>query len=110
MDDFYIGGVSVKLFLPIFKMFTKYLVVVDDECLRTATNMHKSKSSSAFAPHRPAACLPAEVLAKAHSLFTIGPSDVLDHAIGEIASGNKPGTNAKKKRPGEGFNFSLQPH
>ena len=28
-----------------------------------------------------------------------GPSDVLDHATSEIASGSKPGIDAKKKLP-----------
>ena len=37
------------------------------------------------------------------SLFTKGPSDVLDHATSEIASGSKLGIDATKKLPGEGF-------
>ena len=37
------------------------------------------------------------------SLFTKGPSDVLDHATSEIASGSKLGIDATKKIPGEGF-------
>ncbi len=37
------------------------------------------------------------------SLFTKGPSDVLDHATSEIASGSKLGLDATKKIPGEGF-------
>jgi len=32
-----------------------------------------------------------------------GPSDVLDHATSEIASGSKLGIDATKKIPGEGF-------
>ena len=36
------------------------------------------------------------------SLFTKGPSDVLDHATDEIASGSKLGIDATKKLPGEG--------
>jgi len=35
------------------------------------------------------------------SIFTKGPSDVLDHATSEIASGNKLGIHATKKLPGE---------
>ena len=31
------------------------------------------------------------------------PSDVLDHATSEIASGSKLGIDATKKLPGEGF-------
>ncbi len=37
------------------------------------------------------------------SLFIKGPSDVLDHATSEIASGSKLGIDATKKLPGEGF-------
>ena len=42
---------------------------------------------------------------KAHrdNRFTKGPSDVLDHATSEIASGRKLGIDATKKIPGEGF-------
>ena len=36
------------------------------------------------------------------SIFIKGPSDVLDHATSEIASGSKPGIEATKKLPGEG--------
>ena len=32
-----------------------------------------------------------------------GQSDVLDHATSEIASGSKPGIDARKKLPGEDF-------
>lgn len=34
---------------------------------------------------------------------TARPSDVLDHAINETASGSKLGIDATKKIPGEGF-------
>ena len=37
------------------------------------------------------------------SLFTKGPSDVLDRATSEIASGSKLGIDATEKIPGEGF-------
>ena len=37
------------------------------------------------------------------SIFTKGPSDVLDHATSEIAMGSKLGIDATKKLPGEGF-------
>jgi 4-hydroxy-3-polyprenylbenzoate decarboxylase len=57
----------------------KYLVVVDDD-----VDMHNTD------PQR-------------DSIFTKGPSDVLDHATSEIASGSKPGIDATKKLPGEGF-------
>ncbi len=35
--------------------------------------------------------------------LTQGPSDVLDHATSEIASGSKLGLDATKKLPGEGL-------
>ena len=37
------------------------------------------------------------------SLVTKGPSDVLDHATSETASGSKLGIDATKKLSGEGF-------
>jgi 4-hydroxy-3-polyprenylbenzoate decarboxylase len=37
------------------------------------------------------------------SIFTKGPSDVLDHATSEIASGSKLGIDATRKLAGEGF-------
>ncbi len=136
MEDFYIGGASVKLFLPIFKMnfpeivdialpaegvfhnlvlvsirktypmqaykvmhglwgmgqmmFTKYLVVVDDD-----VDVHNT-SDVLFR-------LCANTDPQRDSIFTKGPSDVLDHATSEIASGSKLGIDATKKLPGEGF-------
>jgi 4-hydroxy-3-polyprenylbenzoate decarboxylase len=136
MEDFYIGGASVKLFLPIFKMnfpeivdialpaegvfhnlvfvsikktypmqaykimhglwgmgqmmFTKYIVVVD-----AGVNVH---NTSEVLFH-----LTANTDPQRDSLFTKGPSDVLDHATSEIASGSKMGFDATKKIPGEGF-------
>jgi 4-hydroxy-3-polyprenylbenzoate decarboxylase len=136
MEDFYIGGASVKLFLPIFKMnfpeivdialpaegvfhnlvfvsirktypmqaykimhglwgmgqmmFTKYLVVVDDD-----VDVHNT-SEVLFR-------LCANTDPQRDSIFTKGPSDVLDHATSEIASGSKLGIDATKKIAGEGF-------
>jgi 4-hydroxy-3-polyprenylbenzoate decarboxylase len=136
MEDFYIGGASVKLFLPMFKMnfpeivdialpaegvfhnlvfvsikktypmqaykimhglwgmgqmmFTKYLVVVDHD-----VNVH---NTSEVIFH-----LCANTDPQRDSLFTKGPSDVLDHATSEIAIGTKLGIDATKKMPGEGF-------
>ena len=136
MEDFYMGGASVKLFLPVFKMnfpeivdialpaegvfhnlvfvsirktypmqaykimhglwgmgqmmFTKYLVVVDDD-----VDVHNT-SEVLFR-------LCANTDPQRDSLFTKGPSDVLDHATSEIASGSKLGIDATKKLPGEGF-------
>ena len=37
------------------------------------------------------------------SIFIKGPSEVLDHATSEIATGSKFGNDATKKLPGEGF-------
>jgi 4-hydroxy-3-polyprenylbenzoate decarboxylase len=136
MEDFYIGGASVKLFLPIFKMnfpeivdialpaegvfhnlvfvsikktypmqaykimhglwgmgqmmFTKYIVVVD-----AGVDVH---NTSEVLFH-----LTANTDPQRDSIFTKGPSDVLDHATSEIAIGSKLGIDATKKLPGEGF-------
>jgi len=142
MEDFYIGGASVKLFLPIFKMnfpeivdialpaegvfhnlvfvsikktypmqaykimhglwgmgqmmFTKFIVVVD-----AGVNVH---NTSEVLFH-----LTANTDPQRDSIFTKGPSDVLDHATSEIASGSKMGFDATKKIPGEGFKRAWPP-
>ena len=142
MEDFYIGGASVKLFLPIFKMnfpeivdialpaegvfhnlvfvsikktypmqaykimhglwgmgqmmFTKYIVVVD-----AGVNVH---NTSEVLFH-----LTANTDPQRDSIFTKGPSDVLDHATSEIAVGSKMGFDATKKIPGEGFKRAWPP-
>jgi len=142
MEDFYIGGASVKLFLPIFKMnfpeivdialpaegvfhnlvfvsikktypmqaykimhglwgmgqmmFTKYIVVVD-----AGVNVH---NTSEVLFH-----LTANTDPQRDSIFTKGPSDVLDHATSEMASGSKLGIDATKKIPGEGFKRAWPP-
>ena len=70
-------------------MFTKYLVVVDDECLRTATNVHNT-SEVLFR-------LCANTDPQRDSIFTKGPADVLDHATSEIAIGTKLGIDATRK-------------
>lgn len=136
MEDFYLGGASVKLFLPVFQMnfpeivdialpaegvfhnlvfvsirksypmqaykimhglwgmgqmmFTKYLVVVDDD-----VDVHNT-SDVLFR-------LCANTDPQRDSIFTKGPADVLDHATSEIARGSKLGFDATKKLPGEGF-------
>ncbi|MCL4787759.1 MAG: UbiD family decarboxylase [Verrucomicrobia bacterium] len=136
MEDFYIGGASVKLFLPIFKMnfpeivdialpaegvfhnlvfvsirktypmqaykimhglwgmgqmmFTKYIVVVDDD-----VDVHNT-SEVLFR-------LCANTDPQRDSIFTKGPADVLDHATSEIAIGTKLGIDATRKLPGESF-------
>ena len=43
------------------------------------------------------------------NIFTKGPSDVLDHATSEIASGSKLGIDATEKLPGECFKRSWPP-
>src|SRR2546426_573410 len=71
-------------------MFTTYLAVVDDD-----VNVHNT-SEVLFR-------LCANTDPQRDSIFTKGPSDVLDHATSEIASGSKLGIDATKKLPGEGF-------
>ncbi|HVY70664.1 MAG TPA: UbiD family decarboxylase [Verrucomicrobiae bacterium] len=142
MEDFYIGGASVKLFLPIFKMnfpeivdialpaegvfhnlvfvsirktypmqaykimhglwgmgqmmFTKYIIVVDDD-----VDVHNT-SDVLFR-------LCANTDPQRDSIFTKGPADVLDHATSEMASGSKLGLDATRKLPGEGFKREWPP-
>ena len=142
MEDFYIGGASVKLFLPIFKMnfpeivdialpaegvfhnlvfvsikksypmqaykimhglwgmgqmmFTKYIVVVDDD-----VDVHNT-SEVLFR-------LCANTDPQRDSIFTKGPADVLDHATTEMAVGSKLGIDATKKLPGEGHKRGWPP-
>jgi 4-hydroxy-3-polyprenylbenzoate decarboxylase len=43
------------------------------------------------------------------SIFTKGPSDVLDHATSEIAIGSKLGIDATRKLAGEGFKRTWPP-
>ncbi len=136
MEDFYIGGASVRLFLPILQMnfpeivdialpaegvfhnlvfvsirktypmqafkimhglwgmgqmmFTKYLVVVD-----AGVDVHNTIEVLFH--------LCANTDPERDSIFTKGPSDVLDHATSEVAIGTKLGIDATRKLPGEGF-------
>ena len=71
-------------------MFTKYIIVVDAD-----VDVHNT-SEVLFR-------LCANTDPQRDSIFTKGPSDVLDHATSEIASGSKLGIDATKKIPGEGF-------
>lgn len=142
MEDFYIGGASVKIFLPIFKMtfpeiidialpaegvfhnlvfvsirktypmqaykimhglwgmgqmmFTKYIVVVDDD-----VNVHDT-SEVLFR-------LCANTDPQRDSIFTKGPADVLDHATTDMAVGSKLGIDATRKLPGEGHKRGWPP-
>jgi len=142
MEDFYMGGASVKLFLPVFKMnfpeivdialpaegvfhnlvfvsikktypmqaykimhglwgmgqmmFTKYIVVVDDD-----VDVHNT-SDVLFR-------LCANTDPQRDSIFTKGPADVLDHATTEVAAGSKLGIDATKKLSGEGHKREWPP-
>ncbi len=71
-------------------MFTKYIVVVDDD-----VDVHNT-SDVLFR-------LCANTDPQRDSIVTKGPSDVLDHATTDIAMGSKMGFDATKKIPGEGF-------
>ena len=71
-------------------MFTKYIIVVDDD-----VNVHNT-SEVLFR-------LCANTDPQRDSIFTKGPSDVLDHATSEIAIGSKLGIDATRKLAGEGF-------
>lgn len=142
MEDFYIGGASVKLFLPVMKMnfpeivdialpaegvfhnlvfvsirktypmqaykimhglwgmgqmmFTKYMIVVDDDVDVHNTSEVLFRVCANTEPQR-------------DTLFTRGPADVLDHATTEMAIGTKLGFDATKKLPGEGFHRPWPP-
>jgi 4-hydroxy-3-polyprenylbenzoate decarboxylase len=71
-------------------MFTKYMVVVDDD-----VDVHNT-SEVLFR-------LCANTDPQRDSIFTKGPADVLDHATSEIAIGTKLGIDATRKLAGEGF-------
>ena len=70
--------------------FTKSIIVVDND-----VDMHNT-SEVLFR-------LCANTDPQRDRIFTKGPSDVLDHATSEIASGSKLGIDATKKLAGEGF-------
>ncbi len=71
-------------------MFTKYIVVVDED-----VDVHNT-SEVLF---RLCACTDPQ----RDTVFTRGPADVLDHATSELAVGTKMGIDATRKLPGEGF-------
>ncbi len=77
-------------------MFTKYLVVVDED-----VNVHNT-SEVLFR-------LCTNTDPQRDTLFTKGPADVLDHATSEMAVGSKLGIDATKKLPGEGFKRTWPP-
>ncbi|MCX8090221.1 MAG: menaquinone biosynthesis decarboxylase, partial [Verrucomicrobiae bacterium] len=71
-------------------MFTKYIVVVDDDVDVHNTSEVLFRLCANTDPQRDA-------------IFTRGPADVLDHATSEIGVGTKLGFDATRKLPGEGF-------
>ena len=81
-------------------MFTKYIIVVDDDVDVHNTSEVLFRLCANTDPQR--ACR-TEAGRRRESIFTKGPSDVLDHATSEIASGSKLGIDATKKISGEGF-------
>src|ERR1051325_7732050 len=77
-------------------MFTKYIVVVDDDVDVHNTSEVLFRLCANTDPQRDA-------------IFTKGPADVLDHATTEFAMGSKLGFDATKKLPGEGFKREWPP-
>jgi len=77
-------------------MFTKYLIVVDEEVDVHNTSEVLFRLCSNTDPQR-------------DSVFTKGPADVLDHATSEVGVGSKLGIDATKKLPGEGFQREWPP-
>jgi 4-hydroxy-3-polyprenylbenzoate decarboxylase len=77
-------------------MFTKYIVVVDEDVDVQNTSDVLFRLCANTDPQRDA-------------IFTRGPADVLDHATSEIAIGSKMGIDATKKLAGEGFRRSWPP-
>jgi 4-hydroxy-3-polyprenylbenzoate decarboxylase len=71
-------------------MFTKYIVVVDEEVDVHNTSEVLFRLCACTDPQRDA-------------IFTRGPADVLDHATTDLAVGTKMGIDATRKLPGEGF-------
>jgi 4-hydroxy-3-polyprenylbenzoate decarboxylase len=77
-------------------MFTKYIVVVDDD-----VDVHNTREVLFR--------LCANTDPQRDSIFTKGPADVLDHATTEMAIGSKLGIDATKKLPGEGHKRGWPP-
>lgn len=77
-------------------MFTKYMVVVDED-----VNVHNT-SEVLFR-------LGANTDPQRDAVFTRGPADVLDHATQEFAHASKLGIDATHKLPGEGFHRPWPP-
>jgi len=77
-------------------MFTKYIVVVDDDVDVHNTSEVLFRLCANTDPQRDA-------------IFTKGPADVLDHATTELAVGSKLGIDATHKLPGEGHQRGWPP-
>jgi 4-hydroxy-3-polyprenylbenzoate decarboxylase len=77
-------------------MFTKYIVVVDDDVDVQNTSAVLFRLCANTDPQR-------------DTIFTKGPADVLDHATSEMAIGTKMGIDATKKLPGEGHKRGWPP-
>ena len=77
-------------------MFSKYIVVVDED-----VNVHDT-SAVLFR-------LCANTDPQRDSLLTRGPADVLDHATSQVAIGGKMGFDATRKLPGENFDRPWPP-
>ena len=77
-------------------MFSKYIVVVDDDVDVHNTSEVLFRMGANTDPQR-------------DTIFTRGPSDVLDHATPEVAIGSKMGIDATKKLSGEGFKREWPP-
>lgn len=77
-------------------MFTKYLVVVDDD-----VDVHNTREVLFR--------LCANTDPQRDCLFTKGPADVLDHATSQLGVGTKLGIDATRKLPGEGFHRPWPP-
>ncbi len=77
-------------------MFTKYIVVVDQEVNVHNTSEVLFRLCAATDPQR-------------DTLFTKGPADALDHATSQFAVGSKMGFDATRKLPGEGFQREWPP-
>ncbi len=77
-------------------MFTKYIVVVDEDADVHNTSEILFRLCATTDPQR-------------DCIFTRGPADVLDHATSELAIGSKLGFDATRKLPGEGFKREWPP-
>lgn len=77
-------------------MFSKYIVVVDEDVDVHNTSEVLFRLCANTDPQRDA-------------IFTKGPADVLDHATPDLAIGSKLGFDATKKLPGEGFKRDWPP-